>query len=350
MDFLRSGKEGTVLFPWAEPTSGHVMEALDRTDDVPLLIPSIHMYRANGKTITKDYWVAMRIADVAKAEAWRAKSGPHFRSIDSAAEAKSVRKIAGASTPLLDEDEIDPMGSHPAAKLYRALKDTVLGESQPFSSVALGQDNPEEEEDSWRALEPPTVSESKTPMIHESKDTLAEYLKGKSDNFRPELLDTCWKYRRLFGKIHPGSVRGHVHRIDLNTAKELKARIYSLKSDSQKESARSEIERLLKDGMIAEIDASEFLAPIVMAPKKSADGKQVWRFCCDFRLLNEHTVSDKYPMPSLERQLDVGKARYFTKMDLASAFWQIPIALEDNTRLPSTLREGVTSGWSCHSD
>ena len=98
MDFLRSGKEGTVLFPWAEPTSGHVMEALDRTDDVPLLIPSIHMYRANGKTITKDYWVAKRIAGVAKAEAWRAKSGPHFRSIDSAAEAKSVRKIAGAST------------------------------------------------------------------------------------------------------------------------------------------------------------------------------------------------------------------------------------------------------------
>ena len=45
------------------------MEALDRTDDVPLLIPSIHMYRVDGKTITKDYWVAMRIADVAKAEA-----------------------------------------------------------------------------------------------------------------------------------------------------------------------------------------------------------------------------------------------------------------------------------------
>ena len=35
MDFFRSGKEGTVLFPWAEPTSGHVMEALDRTGDVP---------------------------------------------------------------------------------------------------------------------------------------------------------------------------------------------------------------------------------------------------------------------------------------------------------------------------
>ena len=136
----------------------------------------------------------------------------------------------------------------------------------------------------------------------------------------------------MFDGIEPGSVKAHVHRIDRNTAKELKARIYSIRSDPQKESARNEIERLLKDGMIAEIDASQFLAPIVMAPKKSADGKQAWRLCCDFRLLNEHTVSDKYPMPSLERQLDVGKARYFTKMDLASAFWQIPIAPEDQRK------------------
>ena len=41
MDFIRKGKEGTILFPWVEPTTGHIMEALDRTDSIPLLIPSI---------------------------------------------------------------------------------------------------------------------------------------------------------------------------------------------------------------------------------------------------------------------------------------------------------------------
>ena len=129
MDFLRADKEGTVLFPWAEPTAGHVMEALDRADDVPLLVPSIHMYRTHGRAITKDCWVAMRVASKAKAETWRAKSGQYFRNIDAAGEAKAVWKIAGVSAPLLD-DEIDPKGSHPAAKIYRALKDTVLGETQ----------------------------------------------------------------------------------------------------------------------------------------------------------------------------------------------------------------------------
>ena len=183
MEFLKSGKEGTILFPWAEPTAGHVMEALDRTDDVPLLIPSIHMYRTHGRTITKECWVTMRIASVEKAEAWRAKSGQHFRSIDLAGEAKSVGKIAGACTSLLVENETDPRGPRPAAKLYRALKDTVLGESQQFSSVTLGQEDPEEEEENWKALEPPRPSESKTPTVHGNKDTLAGYLKGKSDNF-----------------------------------------------------------------------------------------------------------------------------------------------------------------------
>ena len=162
MDFLRAGKEGTVLFPWAEPTTGHVMEALDRTDDVPLLIPSIHMYRTYGRTITKDCWVAMRIASKEKAEAWRAKSGQYFRAVDEAKEARSVRKIAGVSDPLLD-DEIDPKGAHPAAKLYRALKDTVLGEAQSFSSVALGQDDPEEEEEAGRPWNPQAFPNPKPP-------------------------------------------------------------------------------------------------------------------------------------------------------------------------------------------
>ena len=58
--------------------------------------------------------------------------------------------------------EIDPNGSHPAAKLYRAVKDTVHGEAQPFSSLALQQDEPEEEEISWQALGPPDP-ESKGP-------------------------------------------------------------------------------------------------------------------------------------------------------------------------------------------
>ena len=344
MDFLKAEKKGVIVFPWSDVTAGHVLEAMDHTDAIPLLVPSIHMRRVYGSTITKRHWVAMRIAGPSEAAEWRKKSKEFFRDADSAAEVQSIKVIAGIETPLLDESEIDPKGQHPAAQLYRALKDTILGEAQPFSSMMLPQDDQQEEEISWQAFEPPPVDSKGAPKVHGSRASLAQYLKGRTDVPRSELLDICWKYRGLFDEIRPGSVRGHVHRIDLNTSKVLRAKVYPLRGESQKEAARSEIQRLLKGGMISEVTASAFQAPIVMAPKKAADGGKSWRFCCDFRLLNEHTVSDKYPMPSLEQQLDIGKAKFFTKMDLASAFWQIPIAPED--QLKTTFHfEGRSYKW-----
>jgi hypothetical protein len=125
------------------------MEALDRTDDIPLLIPSIHMYRVRGKAITKSHWVALRIAPPEKAAEWRAKSRPFFQEGGKDGELKAIPAIAGKNTSPPGTADIDPQGYHPAAKLYRALRDTVLGEAQPFSSFTFPQDDQEEEEINW---------------------------------------------------------------------------------------------------------------------------------------------------------------------------------------------------------
>ena len=58
---------------------GHVTEALDRTDSIPLLIPSIHMYRKQGRTITNDLCIAARVATLKKAKEWRAKTRQFFQ-------------------------------------------------------------------------------------------------------------------------------------------------------------------------------------------------------------------------------------------------------------------------------
>src|SRR5690606_23652934 len=158
-------------------------------------------------------------------------------------EAESAGKIAQTFSNQPENVEIDPSGSDPAAKLYRAIKDTVLGESQPFSSLALQQEDPEEEEINWKALGPPDPESKGTPKIHGSRATLEEYLRKKTDVFRPALLDLCWKYRELLDDIQPGSVKVHEHRIDLDTVKDLKARIYPLRGDSQIGAAREEIAR-----------------------------------------------------------------------------------------------------------
>ena len=61
-------------------------------------------------------------------------------------------------------------------------------------------------------------------------------------------------------------------------------------------------------------------SPILLIKKK--DGS--WRFCIDYRRLNEATVKDAYPLPRIDEALDMlSMARWFHTMDLASGYWQV---------------------------
>ena len=55
--------------------------------------------------------------------------------------------------------------------------------------------------------------------------------------------------------------------------------------------------------------------------------KNGFRSCCDFRPLNEVTIKDAYPLPRIDESL--GKAKIYTSIDLARAFWQIPVRKAD---------------------
>lgn len=91
---------------------------------------------------------------------------------------------------------------------------------------------------------------------------------------------------------------------------------------SEREKVKLIIKDLLENNIIRESN-SPFASPIVLVHKK--DGSI--RMCCDFRAINKITVKDRYPLPRIEDQLDrLGKNKYFTTLDMASGFHQIPIA------------------------
>lgn len=81
---------------------------------------------------------------------------------------------------------------------------------------------------------------------------------------------------------------------------------------------------MLKNNIIEE-SSSPYNSPLWVVPKKSdASGLKKWRIVTDYRLLNEKTPQDKYPLPNMEDIFDkLGRARYFSALDLHSGFHQI---------------------------
>ncbi len=84
--------------------------------------------------------------------------------------------------------------------------------------------------------------------------------------------------------------------------------------------------------------ASPYAFPVVLARKK--DGTK--RFCVDYRKLNAATRLDAYPLPRIDDALDsLGGCVYFSTPDLASGYWQIPIAESDKEKTAFMTRRGL---------
>ena len=83
---------------------------------------------------------------------------------------------------------------------------------------------------------------------------------------------------------------------------------------------RQVIEKTIDEMMGANIvrrSKSPWSFPIVIVDKK--DGSK--RFCVDFRKLNQITKPNSYPLPLIDDILALlGKAKYFTSLDLKSGY------------------------------
>ena len=94
---------------------------------------------------------------------------------------------------------------------------------------------------------------------------------------------------------------------------------------NKSDACRKEVETLLVYDMI-EPSKLPWAYGVVMAKKK----EDQLRFCCDFQYLNSVTVKDAYLITRIDESLsNLGDAKFFTTLDLGSAFWQVPLRKQD---------------------
>jgi hypothetical protein len=104
-------------------------------------------------------------------------------------------------------------------------------------------------------------------------------------------------------------------------------------AEAHKDEIDKQVVQMLDEGIIRP-SQSEWNFPLLVVPKKmDASGEKKWRICIDFRRLNDVTVGDSYPLPNVQDILDkVGRARYFSALDCASGYLQVPLKPEDRCK------------------
>lgn len=92
-----------------------------------------------------------------------------------------------------------------------------------------------------------------------------------------------------------------------------------------REKVKEELNKMEMEGVIAPVEkATDWCAPMVIAPKK--DGI---RICVDLGELNKSVKRQVHPIPGIDNSLSqLTGAKFFTKLDANSGFWQIPLSKE----------------------
>ena len=134
-----------------------------------------------------------------------------------------------------------------------------------------------------------------------------------------EVRNLLSKYKEVMTDV-PGRTNLIKHKIQLIREEIVKVRPYKIPHALRKEVSK-EIESMRALDVI-EPSSSPYSAPMVVVSKPD----QSKRICLDFRKLNALTVLDNEPMCDPEQIFStLNGSKYFTKIDLAKGYWQVPL-------------------------
>ena len=136
---------------------------------------------------------------------------------------------------------------------------------------------------------------------------------------RKELAEVITQYREVFPDV-PSKTNLIEHDVDVGDSAPIKQHPYRV-SPMKKELLDKEVQYMLQNDIIEE-SQSNWSSPCILVPKH--DGG--FRFCTDFRKVNDKTKSDSFPIPRIADCIDqIGNAKFVSTFDMLKGYWQVPL-------------------------
>ena len=166
---------------------------------------------------------------------------------------------------------------------------------------------------------------------------------GRSDlslSQRRALIDLLREYSHLFARdsANPGHVDPAIFNFDIDTQGHTPVTCAPYRvSPAQRAVIRDHVQKMQDAGIVVP-STSPWASPVVLVPKPGGE----IRFCVDFRALNKITKTEIFPLPRIDDTLDaLAHAEYFSTIDLAAGYWQIPLAPSAREKTAFICHEGL---------
>ncbi|CAH8627395.1 unnamed protein product [Schistosoma intercalatum] len=171
--------------------------------------------------------------------------------------------------------------------------------------------------------------------IHESSEVTEIRVAANVSSKKPNTNELCTEYEKLFtGDGKPYGFCDKVkHKIPIRNDR---VNIFATRRVPVHVEAEvnRQVQEMLKEGIIEQVD-SPYSSPVLLV--KKPNGK--YRFCVDFRELNNITDLKRCAMPTVVETLGrLQNATVFTVLDMRSSYWQLPIKDRDRSKTAFTVR------------
>ena len=163
-------------------------------------------------------------------------------------------------------------------------------------------------------------------IVSEQIKKLTEHISNARDKKQVELI--LLKNGMLFDTSNATTINTTVHHtIEVKNSRPIVQRPYR-KTEEQEQIIEKMCDEFFKAGIIRPSQSS-WASPVVLQRKKDNS----WRFCIDYRKLNEVTEKDNFPLPRIQEIFDqLNGSKYFSKLDFNGGYHQVPIHESDKPK------------------